>query len=29
MKTPVLDTEGQLNPVTATIQAKYRTIRGN
>lgn len=29
MKTPVLDTEGQLNPVTATIQAKYRTLRGN
>ena len=29
MKTPVLDTEGQLNPVTATIQAKYRTLGGN
>ncbi|MBD2510161.1 hypothetical protein H6G91_23175 [Nostoc muscorum FACHB-395] len=26
MKTPVLDTEGQLNPVTANIQAKYRTL---
>ncbi|AUB41411.1 hypothetical protein COO91_07459 [Nostoc flagelliforme CCNUN1] len=26
MKTPVLDSEGQLNPVTATIQAKYRTL---
>ncbi|MEH2367081.1 hypothetical protein [Nostoc sp.] len=25
MKTPVLDSEGQLNPVTANIQAKYRT----
>jgi hypothetical protein len=29
MKTPVLDSEGQLNPVTATIQAKYRTFGGN
>ena len=29
MKTPVLDTEGQLNPVTGTIQAKYRTLGGN
>jgi hypothetical protein len=29
MKTPVLDSEGQLNPVTATIQAKYRTLGGN
>ncbi|MBN3871739.1 hypothetical protein [Nostoc sp. JL33] len=29
MKTPVLDSEGQLNPVTATIQAKYRTLEGN
>lgn len=29
MKTPVLDTEGQLNPATATIQAKYRTLGGN
>ena len=26
MKTPVLDSEGQLNPVTANIQAKYRTL---
>ncbi len=29
MKTPVLDSEGQLNPVTASIQAKYRTLGGN
>ena len=29
MKTPVLDSEGQLNPVTATLQPKYRTFRGN
>jgi hypothetical protein len=29
MKTPVLDSEGQLNPVTSTIQAKYRTLKGN
>lgn len=29
MKTPVLDSEGQLNPVTATIKAKYRTLAGN
>jgi hypothetical protein len=29
MKTPVLDTEGQLNAITATIQAKYRTLGGN
>jgi hypothetical protein len=29
MKTPVLDSEGQLNPVTVTIQAKYRTLGGN
>ncbi len=29
MKTPVLDSEGQLNPITATIQAKYRTWGGN
>ncbi|MEI2581089.1 hypothetical protein [Scytonema sp. PRP1] len=29
MKTPVLDSEGQLNPATATIQAKYRTLGGN
>ena len=26
MKTPVLGSEGQLNPVTATIQTKYRTL---
>ena len=29
MKTPVLDSEGQLNPVTATIKAKYRALQGN
>jgi hypothetical protein len=29
MKTPVLDSEGQLNPATASIQAKYRTLGGN
>jgi len=29
MKIPVLDSEGQLNPATATIQAKYRTLGGN
>lgn len=29
MKTPVLDTEGQLNPATANIQAKYRTLGVN
>ncbi len=29
MKTPVLDGEGQLNPITASIQAKYRTLGGN
>jgi hypothetical protein len=29
MKTPVLDTQGQLNPDTATIQAKYRTLGGS
>ncbi|WP_236146864.1 hypothetical protein [Scytonema millei] len=29
MKTPVLDEQGQLNPVTATIRAKYSTISGN
>jgi len=29
MKTPVLDSEGQLNPATATIKAKYRTLGGN
>ncbi|MEH2457958.1 hypothetical protein [Nostoc sp.] len=29
MKTPVLDSEGQLNPVTATIKAKYLTLGGN
>ena len=26
MKTPVLDSEGQLNPATATIKARYRTL---
>lgn len=26
MKTPVLDSEGQLNPATANIKAKYRTL---
>lgn len=26
MKTPVLDGQGQLNPATATIKAKYRTL---
>lgn len=29
MKTPVLDNEGQLNPVTATLKPKYRTLEGN
>lgn len=29
MKTPVLDSEGQLNPATATIKAKYQTFRVN
>ena len=29
MKTPVLDSEGQLNPATATIKAKYLTLEGN
>jgi hypothetical protein len=29
MKTPVLDSEGQLNSATASIQAKYRTLGGN
>jgi hypothetical protein len=29
MKTPVLDAQGQLNPNTATIQAKYRTLRAS
>lgn len=28
MKTPVLDRKGQLNPATATIRAKYRTLGG-
>lgn len=27
MKTPVLDSQGNLNPATATIKAKYRTLR--
>jgi len=26
MKTPVLDNEGQINPASVTIQAKYRAI---
>ncbi len=26
MKTPVLDSEGNLNPATAIIKAKYRTL---
>lgn len=29
MKTPVFDNEGQLNPATAIIQAKYRTLGAN
>lgn len=29
MKTPVLDTEGQLNPATTNIRAKYRTLGAN
>jgi hypothetical protein len=29
MKTPVLNKESQLNPVTTNIQAKYRTLAGN
>jgi hypothetical protein len=29
MKTPILDTEGHLNPATASIQAKYRTLGAN
>ena len=29
MKTPVLDSQGNLNPATATIKAKYRTLGGN
>lgn len=29
MKTPVLDNEGNLNPATATIKAKYRNLKGN
>ncbi|MEH2170702.1 MAG: hypothetical protein V7K41_29430 [Nostoc sp.] len=29
MKTPVLDSEGYLNPASTTIQAKYRTLGGN
>lgn len=28
MKTPVLDSEGYLNPTSTTIQAKYRTMGG-
>ncbi|WP_016949725.1 hypothetical protein [Anabaena sp. PCC 7108] len=26
MKTPILDSEGKLNPATATVQSKYRTL---
>jgi hypothetical protein len=29
MKTPILDSEGELNPATATISFKYRTLGGN
>jgi hypothetical protein len=29
MKTPVLDGEGNLNPATKNIRAKYRTLEGN
>lgn len=29
IKIPVLDNEGQLNPATATINAKYKTLEGN
>jgi len=29
IKTPILDNQGDLNPATATIQAKYRTLGGN
>jgi len=29
MKTPVLDSVGQLNPATASIKEKYRTLGGN
>jgi len=29
IKTPVLNSEGNLNPATATIKAKYRTLEGN
>ena len=29
MKTPVLDSSGQLNPAAATIQAKYRILGDN
>lgn len=28
MKTPVLDSQGNLNPASATIKAKYRTLGG-
>ncbi len=29
IKTPVLNSQGNLNPATATIKAKYRTLEGN
>jgi hypothetical protein len=29
IKTPILDSQGDLNPATTTIQAKYRTLGGN
>jgi len=29
IKTPILDNQGDLNPATATIQAKYRTLGAN
>ncbi|BAZ28774.1 hypothetical protein NIES4074_12080 [Cylindrospermum sp. NIES-4074] len=29
MKTPILDGDGKLNPATASIQAKYRTLGGS
>jgi len=29
IKTPILDNEGQLNPLAATVKAKYRTLEGN
>ncbi len=29
IETPIWDSEGQLNPFTSTIQAKYRTLGGS